>query len=216
MSERPLRTVIDLCDDDSPPGPQPHRKRRRFNGVPEHKVVDLSDEDDEDAMLARRLHTEELAARRSQDLEGDAALARRMQEEERLTQRREGPPAPHFGGVPRSLGGGFPLGGMLPPPMDDLFGDDHGWARGYQPPMPPAYRLGGGFSRAAGVSGGRAAGQLAALSMLNRDFGEADYEMLLQLDEAAGCAPPRWVGLRLGSDTRQGWWDEAGSGGVGG
>ena len=31
---------------------------------------------------------------------------------------------------------------------------------------------------------------LTRLALLDRDFGEADYEMLLQLDEVAGCAPP--------------------------
>ena len=36
---------------------------------------------------------------------------------------------------------------------------------------------------AAGMRGGGGPGQMAHLALLDRDFNEADYEMLLQLDE---------------------------------
>jgi len=52
--------------------------------------------------------------------------------------------------------------------------------------LPPSWGFGGGGAAARGLSGlfgGGRSSHLAHLSLMDRDFGEADYEMLLQLDE---------------------------------
>ena len=46
--------------------------------------------------------------------------------------------------------------------------------------------MGGAGRGLSGLFDGRRSNHLAHLSLMDRDFGEADYEMLLQLDKAEG------------------------------
>lgn len=64
------------------------------------------------------------------------------------------------------------------PWMSDIIGSHQRAGHAVHPNLP---------SRRALPSG--RAGQLTRLALMDRDFGEADYEMLLLLDEVAGCAP---------------------------
>lgn len=201
------RQVIDLCGD-SPPASsersrdkgERRRKRRRLDEPPLRSVVELSDGEDEELLadhrLARRLQDEERSRCRV-DPDADLALARRLQDEEEQRVRsppdlfgRGGslafpPPGARgsqwdwLGSLARSRPGDDWLGGLLgaQPPGGPPFGPGHAglFGRGGMPALPPHYRRPGG-------------GQFGHLEYMDRDFGEADYEMLLRLDEdgAAG------------------------------
>ena len=205
------REVIDLCD--SPGKERKERSGPKRGGSPEdscrekgerwHKrqrlsaprvppgrtVVELSDDDDEedDNKLARRLQEAERSQLRANHDE-DLRLARRLQQEE-------------CSGLPPSCSGAFGMPGLDPrgmgPPGAALgvHGGRWDWlgsmARrpgpGGMPGQHPFDAASGHMFPGAAPprrgGGGRAAGQFGHLEMLDRDFGEADYEMLLRLDD---------------------------------
>lgn len=203
------RQVIDLSGD-SPPASsersrdkgERRRKRRRLDAAALRSAVELSDGEDEelvaDHRLARRMQDEERSHCRV-DPDADLALARRLQEEEEQRAQRSPPrfaemfgrggalglPPPgargsHWdwlGSLARSRPGDDWLGGLLGagPPGAAPFGPGHAGllGRGGMPALPPHLRRPGG-------------GQFGHLEFMDRDFGEADYEMLLRLDEDRG------------------------------
>ena len=164
-------------------------KRQRLSAPrvpPGRTVVELSDDDDEedDDKLARRLQQAERSQLRANHDE-DLRLARRLQQEE-------------CSGLPPSCSGAFGMAGLDPmgmgPPSAAL--GVHGGRWDWLGSLARRPGLGGGqhpFDAAPGqhpfapprrpAAGGRAAGQFGHLEMLDRDFGEADYEMLLRLDD---------------------------------
>jgi hypothetical protein len=164
-------------------------KRQRLSAPrvpPGRTVVELSDDDDEedDDKLARRLQEAERSQLRANHDE-DLRLARRLQQEE-------------CSGLPPSCSGAFGMPGLGPmgmgPPSAAL--GVHGGRWDWLGSLARRPGLGGGqhpFDAAPGqhpfapprrpAAGGRAAGQFGHLEMLDRDFGEADYEMLLRLDD---------------------------------
>ena len=203
------REVIDLCGS-SPEAPtersrdkgERRRKRRRLDVPDPRSVVELSDGEDEelvaDRRLARRMQDEERSHCRA-DPDADLALARQLQDEEE--QHAQEPPrlgdmfgrggSPGFpppgargshwdwlGSLARSRPGDDWLGGLLgaggpggapfgPAAAMDRYAELLGGAG--MPPR-PSYRRPGG-------------GQFGHLQFMDRDFNEADYEMLLRLDE---------------------------------
>ena len=205
--------VIDLCDSPSPRkersspergGGSPERDNRREKGERWHKrqrlsapgvppgrtVVELSDGDDEeqdDSKLARRLQEAESSQLRANHDE-DLRLARRLQQEE-------------CSGLPPSCSGAFGMPGLDPVGMGlhSAALGVHGGRWDWLGSLARRPGLGGvlaqgqhPFDAAPGhmfapprrpAAGGRAAGQFGHLEMLDRDFGEADYEMLLRLDD---------------------------------
>jgi hypothetical protein len=263
------RLVIDLCDT-SPEdtcgsrrgaaqgngGGQPKR-RRDGSRVPPPAVptILLSDGEESDADLARRLADAEERIRARERIREDERLARQFQEEEHESQAIFRSPHGHSAGssrMPYAYGGrwspGQLFGGRGRDPIGDdwlhggglaagfgghggigalgaaglsaLFGDGyHGY---HSSPGGGGGMYGGGgrgrgrggsfgavyglpsWARAAadanahaaamrrvlvghaGAGRGRGGQQLAHLSFLDRDFGEADYEMLLALDDDVG------------------------------
>ena len=200
------RCVIDLCDEPSPPRKdsaaagrersadrgEAHRrhKRRRLETPLGRTVVELSDgEEDEaasDVQLARRLQEAERGRLRA-DLDADLRLARRLQDEEHRANLSpfggmfgldpvsgaglaNAPPGLHggrwdwLGSLARRPG----LGGLLAGQGLPFAGAGGPPGRGYM--LPAQLRRPG-------------AGQFGHLELMDRDFGEADYEMLLRLDE---------------------------------
>jgi len=172
--------IINLCEE----SPRPKReaigkcreKRRRTESVIPETVIDLSDEE-EDEQLARRLWEGE-QRRLARDCQADESLARRLHEEEQTARR---PPAGPLG-LDADL---WPSGTDWLSGMFDAFPRSRmGMMPGAGPRPLPAHNR-------SGMSAGGRSGQLAHLSFLDRDFGEADYEMLLQLDEASEPAKKR-------------------------
>ncbi|KAL3926286.1 MAG: hypothetical protein SGPRY_003366 [Prymnesium sp.] len=181
--------LIDLCD--SPPSAPHLSKRRRLaslrlphSSLAAVPTIDLSDEEqsDEDAQLAWRLQEEER-------VRADEELAFRLQDHEQQAARcattyttgRGMPPVPR--GYPNGWMG--VLGGTSHPRALHSYRDDSDarWLRG-EAMMPP--QMPGQFNPIGWpgmLGGGRAGNRLANLSMMDRDFGEADYEMLLSLDQ---------------------------------
>ena len=209
---RGLPETIDLCDSpgalQQQPAQQMPAKRRRLGGGRGQlsaAPIELSDGDsDDDLTLARRLQEEErtLASRIAQrSLSSDQELARRLQEEERQARLFPHPLSRYGAGLPRGYpGASADLHGAMPrrsERMFDMFGDDDAWRS--EPPLlpalvPPAWHplnvgalgVGGAGRGLSGLFDGRRSNHLAHLSLMDRDFGEADYEMLLQLDKAEG------------------------------
>ena len=203
------REVIDLCGSPPPRGDSPKRRKEHGSPVPErggspehshrekgerwHKrqrlsaprvppgrtVVELSDDDDEedDDKLARRLQEAERSQLRANHDE-DLRLARRLQQEECSGL----PPScsgafgmPSFDPMARGLGGALGVHGGRWDWLGSLarrpgLGGQHPFDGNSGPhPFAPPRRP--------------AAGPFGHLEMLDRDFGEADYEMLLRLDD---------------------------------
>jgi len=190
---RPDAAIIDLCDSSPDSAPGANKRRRRSvetHAIPPRAVptIELSDGEDseEDARLARRLQEEERER-------ADAEMARRLQEQEQ--QQPSVGFAAHLMGrgmppLPRGAGfGGWAANMFGSEQMMRMFGDEpdlplyRSGAAMLPPQLPgmPYRALGGG-----GGGGGRAGSRLAHLSMMDRDFGEADYEMLKSLDEDNG------------------------------
>ena len=204
------REVIDLCG--SPPPRADSPKRRKERGSPElggpergwdvHRekgerwrkrqrlgaprvplgrtVVELSDDDDDeddDKKLARRLQEAEHSELRANH-DDDLRLARRLQQEE-------------CSGLPPSCSGAFGMPGF--DPMARGLGGAlgmHGGRWDWLGSLARRPGLGGqhpfdGYSGPHPFAPPRrpAAGPFGHLEMLDRDFGEADYEMLLRLDD---------------------------------
>ena len=194
------RDVIDLCDSPSPRkersspgrGGSPERDNRREKGERWHKrqrlsaprvahgrtVVELSDDDDEedDNKLASRLQEAERSQLRA-NLDEDLRLAKRLQQEE-------------CSGLPPSCSGAFgsmpglgPVG--LGPPSAAL--GVHGGRWDWLGSLARRPGQGHPFDAAPGhifaPPRRPAAGQFGHLELLDRDFDEADYEMLLRLDD---------------------------------
>lgn len=159
-------------------------------------TIELSDADSEDdASLALRLQAEErtLASRIARRiLESDVELANRLQEEERAQLHFPHPFSRFGAGLPRGFPGASRFGdlhfGSGEGAMHDMFGQQDAAWRSSNPPLLPAHMppLHPGSAAGRGPSGGGRNSQLAHLSLMNRDFGEADYEMLLRLDETPG------------------------------
>jgi len=159
------------------------RKRQRLSAPrvpPGRTVVELSDDDDEeddDKKLARRLQEAEHSELRANH-DADLRLARRLQQEECSGL----PPScsgafgmPSFDPMARGLGGALGVHGGRWDWLGSLarrpgLGGQHPFDGNSGPhPFAPPRRP--------------AAGPFGHLEMLDRDFGEADYEMLLRLDD---------------------------------
>mmetsp|Transcript_14100 Transcript_14100/g.30620 ORF Transcript_14100/g.30620 Transcript_14100/m.30620 type:complete len:278 (-) Transcript_14100:850-1683(-) len=175
---------IDLCGDSPPGGSTPveaeradGRGKRRRTERPRDSavnVVQLSDDDDDSEATHARLRAMERARQREATLH-DEQLARRLQDEERLSSqlaRDLGLPMPPLSQLARDLG--LPMPPFMPSQLARA-----PFAMGYPMQHHNAF---GALPRHPNAPGG----QLAHLSLLNRDFTESDYEMLLQLDEVSG------------------------------
>ncbi len=198
--------LIDLCDDDSPlPLPEPKRRRRRER--PTHRMV----LEEENSSGEEVIYCGGKRPRQSDCLRSDEALARRLQEEEHRAAASAAPHADLFDGY--GLGGdrggdadvgrwnwlsssvsqrrepGTWFGSLLDGPHTDARSDFLAGGSSFADMVAQQRAGSAAVTRARLGLPTRAptrAGHLAALSMMDRDFGEADYEMLLRLDEASG------------------------------
>jgi len=176
------RDVINLCgDEDSPSicaaieGAGRHAKRRRAPVVTSGSIINLSDEEPDDEQLARSLWEEE-RTHATHDLMSDQVLAQRLQEEEDLTRLHN---LARLHSLPRE------------DPDSEFWPNVRAHADFFRQPFSQPFQpwrahMHGAARRGGPAAGGRSGDSLAHLSFLDRDFGEADYEMLLQLDDVHG------------------------------